>query len=47
LFNYQDKSIYVVWGRSRCLFGDKYKTYKVWAECTIVDVKPVGASRYQ
>ena len=32
---YKNQSVYAVSGTSRCLFWDKYKTNRVWAECII------------
>ena len=34
---YKNQSVYAVSGTSHCLFSDKYKTHRVWAERTIVE----------
>jgi len=45
---YKNQSGYAVSGTSRCLFWDKYKTYKYSVDRKYnYWVKPVGASRNQ
>jgi len=34
---YKNQSVDAISGTSRCLFSDKYKTHKVWAERTVVE----------
>ena len=40
---YKNQSVYAVVGTSRCLFSDKYKTNRVWAECWFLSFEPAGA----
>jgi len=49
---YKSQSVYVVWGRSRCLFSAKCMTHKyTYIQCGqsvhLLNVKPVGASLNQ
>ena len=37
LLGCKNQPVYGVSGTSSCLFLDKYKTYKVWTEYTIVE----------
>jgi hypothetical protein len=34
-FGYKHQPVYAIWGTSRCLFSDTYKTNTEWAERTV------------